>query len=187
MFVDREAELAWLEEGWPAGAAGTRGRAELRILYGRRRVGKSALLDEFARGKRCVVFQAVEGTAADHLRDLSTAILVCEDDTVLRAAPLSSWDAALAYLQRMAAAGPLLVILDEYQYVAEAEPSLASRLQRWWSREVSDAPLYVVLCGSDVRFFVRNVLTGPAYGRNTGSWQLRPLGYRQAAAFFPGW
>ena len=38
-----------------------------------------------------------------------------------------------------------------------------------------------------MRFFARNVLTGPAYGRNTGSLQLRPLDYRQAALFFPHW
>ena len=65
-----------------------------------------------------------------------------------------------------------------------------SRLQRWWSRDIAGAdgvPLYLVLCGSYVRFFVNNVLTGPAYGRNTGAWQLRPLGYRQAATFFPQW
>ncbi|MEA2638993.1 MAG: uncharacterized protein QOF51_387, partial [Chloroflexota bacterium] len=46
MFLDRRAELAWLHEGWAAGGA------QLQILYGRRRVGKSRLLDEFARGKR---------------------------------------------------------------------------------------------------------------------------------------
>jgi uncharacterized protein len=183
-FLDRERELAWLAEGWPPGSPG---RAELRILYGRRRVGKSALLDEFARGKRHVLFQAVEGTPADQLRDLTAAVLACEDDPVLRAAPLANWDAALAHLSRMAAAGPLLVIFDEFQYVAEADPTLASRLQRWWSREAVRLPLYLVLCGSYVRFFVKNVLTGPAYGRNTGAWQLTPLGYRQAAEFYAGW
>lgn len=58
-FRNRAEELAWLEDGW------TSGRAELRILYGRRRIGKSALLDEFARGKRHIVFQAVEVTVDD--------------------------------------------------------------------------------------------------------------------------
>jgi AAA+ ATPase superfamily predicted ATPase len=80
-----------------------------------------------------------------------------------------------------------LIILDEYQYAAEADPTLASQLQRWWSRDVGELPIYLILCGSYVRFFVQNVLTGPAYGRSTGSLQLRPLGYRQAAAFFPHW
>ena len=183
-FLDRRTELAWLEEGWPPVPPA---RPQFRILYGRRRVGKSALLDEFARGKRHVLFQAVEGTVADQLRDLTAAILACEADPVLRAAPLASWDAAFAYVARMASGGPLLLIVDEYQYVAEADPTLASRLQRWWSREAVRLPLYLVLCGSYVRFFVNNVLTGPAYGRNTGAWQLRPLGYRQAAEFLPTW
>ena len=113
-FLDRADELSWLNEGWGSG------RAELRILYGRRRVGKSALLDELARGKRHVVHQAAEGSTADQLRDLTDAILACEEDPVLRAAPLANWDAALAQFARMATSGPLLVILDEYQYVAES-------------------------------------------------------------------
>jgi uncharacterized protein len=180
-FVNRRAELAWLEEGWRSG------KPEFRILYGRRRVGKSAVLDELARGKRHVVYQAVEGTPLDQLRDLTAAVLMCEDDPVLRAAPLANWDAALAQFAKMAAAGPLLVILDEYQYVAESDPTLASRLQRWWSREAVQLQIYLVLCGSYIRFFVNNVLTGPAYGRNTGSLRLAPLSYRDAALFFPNW
>ncbi len=180
-FVSRARELAWLEHD---SASAT---AQFRILYGRRRVGKSALLDEFARDKRYVLYQAVEGSAADQLRDLTAAILASEDDAGLRAAPLANWDAAFAHLARMAASGPLLVILDEYQYAAEADPTLASRLQRWWSREATHLPIYLILCGSYVRFFVKNVLTGPAYGRNTGSLQLRPFNYREAALFFPSW
>jgi AAA+ ATPase superfamily predicted ATPase len=180
-FHDRAVELAWLQDGWDSG------RAQLRILYGRRRVGKSALLDEFARGKRHILYQAVEGTVADQLRDLTNSILASHDDPVLRAAPLPNWEAALAYLAQLATSGPLLVIFDEYQYVAEADPTLASRLQRWWSRQAASLPIYLILCGSYVRFFVHNVLTGPAYGRNTGALQLQPLGYRDAARFFPSW
>ncbi|HEY8883771.1 MAG TPA: ATP-binding protein, partial [Chloroflexota bacterium] len=181
MFVDRVAELAWLEEGWG------RGSCQFRILYGRRRVGKSRLLDEFKAGKRQITYQAVEGTTADHLRDLTASILAVEDDPVLRAAPLGSWDAALAYVARLARSGPLLFIFDEYQYAAQADPTLASRLQRWVSREVADLPLYLVLCGSYVRYFVESVLVGPLYGRHTGIWQLAPLGYREVGEFFPKW
>src|SRR5262249_16213650 len=121
------------------------------------------------------------------LRDLTDAILACQDDPVLRAAPLPNWEAALAYLAQLATSGPFLVIFDEYQYVAEADPTLASRLQRWWSRQATRLPMHLILCGSSTRFFVKNVLTGPAYGRNTGALQLQPLGYRDAAPFFPGW
>ena len=181
MFADREFELGWLQEGWDSG------KAQLRILYGRRRVGKSRLLDEFAQGKPAVVYQAAEGATADQLRDLTGAILAYRGDPVLQAAPLANWDAALAYLGNLAATGRLLVIFDEYQYAAEADPTLASHLQRWWSREAVRLPIYLVLCGRSIRFFVQNVLTGPAYGRATGALQLHPLGYREAGAFFPRW
>jgi AAA+ ATPase superfamily predicted ATPase len=179
-FIDREQELAWL-------ASGLDGRPQLRILYGRRRTGKSRLLDEFVRNQGHVTYQAVEGSTPDHLADLTAAVRRYRDDPVLAAAPFGNWDAALSYLVQLAADGPLVVIFDEYQYAAQADPTLASRIQRWWSREVGDAQLYLVLCGSYVRFFVENVLTGPAYGRNTGSLQLHPLGYREAGQFFPKW
>lgn len=179
-FFDRRAELRWLLDG-------LNGRPQLRILYGRRRTGKSRLLDEFVSGRRHVIYQAVEGTVQDHLADLTAAIAAVEPDPVLAAAPLPNWEAVLAYFLRLAKAGPIIIVLDEYQYTAMADPTLASRLQRWWSREVKDAPIYLILCGSYVRFFVENVLTGPLYGRNTGSLQLHALGYREAGEFFPGW
>ncbi|HZK67846.1 MAG TPA: ATP-binding protein, partial [Chloroflexota bacterium] len=181
MFIGRHQELAWLQEGWEAK------KPQFRILYGRRRVGKSRLIDHFAEQTRKIVYQAVEGTVSDQLRDLTEAVLACEDNPVLRAAPFANWAQALATFTSMAQSGPLLVVLDEYQYAAEADHTLASLLQRWWSRDVEGLPIYLILCGSYIRFFVQNVLTGPAYGRNTGSWQLMPLGYRQAAGFFPDW
>src|SRR5690349_21147046 len=127
-FWNRVDELAWLEAGRASG------KAELRVLYGRRGIGKSALLDQFAAGERRVVLRAAEGTVEDHLRALTEAILACQDDPVLRSAPLPHWNAALAYLARMATGRRLLVIIEEYQHVATADPTLASRLQRWWSR-----------------------------------------------------
>ncbi|HZR00395.1 MAG TPA: hypothetical protein VFC93_16455, partial [Chloroflexota bacterium] len=88
-FVNRSDELAWLVEGWD-------GSPQFRILYGRRRVGKSTLLDEFARSRRAVVYQAVEGTVQDHLRDVTAALAEFTDDPVLRAGPLPNWQAVLS-------------------------------------------------------------------------------------------
>lgn len=181
-FVNRSDELAWLVEGWD-------GSPQFRILYGRRRVGKSTLLDEFARSRRAVVYQAVEGTVQDHLRDVTAALAEFTDDPVLRAGPLPNWQAVLSYAARLAAAEPFLFVLDEYQYAAEADDALASVVQRWWSREVENKglPLYFVICGSYVRFFEKKVLNGPMYGRNTGIWKLAPLRCADVALMFPNW
>jgi AAA+ ATPase superfamily predicted ATPase len=181
-FVDRTDELSWLVDGW-------NGSPQFRIVFGRRRVGKSALLDEFARTRRAVVYQAVEGTVQDHLRDVTAELAAFTDDPVLRAGPLPNWQAVLSYVARLAASEPLLVVIDEYQYAAEADDALASVVQRWWSREVESTgvPLYFVVCGSYVRFFEKKVLNGPMYGRNTGIWRLTPLRCADVALMFPDW
>jgi AAA+ ATPase superfamily predicted ATPase len=181
-FVNRARELLWLTDGCD-------GRPQFRILYGRRRLGKSAVLDEFARGRRAVVYQAVEGTTQDHLRDVTAELATFTDDPVLRAGPLPNWQAVLSYVAGLAATEPFLFVIDEYQYAAEADDSLASVIQRWWSREVEarDIPLYFVICGSYIRFFEKKVLNGPMYGRNTGIWRLTPLRCADAALFFPEW
>ncbi len=181
-FVDRDDELSWLVDG-------CNGRPQFRILYGRRRVGKSALLDEFVRTRRAVVYQAVEGTTQDHLRDVTAELATFTGDPVLQAGALPNWQAVLAYVAGLAATEPFVFVIDEYQYAAEADETLASVVQRWWSREVENkrVPLYFVICGSYVRFFERKVLNGPMYGRNTGIWRLTPLRCADAALLFPNW
>jgi AAA+ ATPase superfamily predicted ATPase len=125
-FVDRGRELAWLEHD------AVSARPQFRILYGRRRVGKSALLDEFAKGKRHVLYQAVEGSAADQLRDLTAAILAAEDDAGLRAAPLANWDAAFAHLGRMAASSPPPALLTRMSIGPAPALSACRSLVRYW-------------------------------------------------------
>src|SRR3989304_2323738 len=92
-FIDRQDELVALEELWGP-------RFQLALLWGRRRVGKTRLLDEFARGKPTIVFQADEGTATEQLARLTDRILAYRDDAALRAQPLGNWDAALATILR---------------------------------------------------------------------------------------
>jgi hypothetical protein len=186
VFVDRAAELASLEELWGPSF-------QLALLWGRRRVGKTRLIGEFAAGKPAVIFQADEGTATEQLARLTDRLLAYRDDAALRAQPLMNWDAAMATLLRTAreAKGeghPLLVVLDEFPRLVVSTPRLPSLLQGTIEdirRE--DLPLFVILSGSQVSLYERHVLHGPLYGRRTWGAQLAPLGYREAAEFFPGW
>jgi hypothetical protein len=185
-FVDRDQELASLEDLWGP-------RFQLALLWGRRRVGKTRLLDEFATGKPAIIFQADEGTAAEQLARFTGRLLGFRDDPLLRAQPLASWDAAMVVLTRYArdakeAGHPLLVVLDEFPRLVVSNPRLPSLLQSTIEdvrRE--DLPLFLVLAGSQVSLFERHVLHGPLYGRRTWGAQLAPLDYRAAAEFFPDW
>jgi AAA+ ATPase superfamily predicted ATPase len=185
-FVNREDELEALEELWGP-------RFQLALLWGRRRVGKTRLLDEFAAGKPTITFQADEGTATEQLARLTDRILAYRDDEVLRAQPLGNWDAAVAMILRLARDAkrdghPLLLVLDEFPRLVVSTPRLPSLLQDAVEdvrRE--DLPLFLVIAGSQITLYERHVLHGPLYGRRTWGEQLPPLSYRDAARFFATW
>ena len=185
-FVDREDELEALTELWGP-------RLQLALLWGRRRVGKTRLLDEFASGKPTITFQADEGTPTEQLARFTDRILAYREDAALRAQPLGNWDAAVATIIRLARDAkrdghPLLLILDEFPRLVVSTPRLPSLLQAAIEdlrRE--DLPLFIVLAGSQITLYERHVLHGPLFGRRTWGEQLPPLGYRDAGLFFPAW
>jgi AAA+ ATPase superfamily predicted ATPase len=185
-FIDRQHELRALDDRWGM-------KRQVAFLWGRRRVGKTRLLDEFADGKPAITFQADEGTSTEQLARLTDRILAYQDDAGLRAQPLANWDAAIAAILRLAREAkrdghPLLVVFDEFPRLVVSHPRLPSALQDALEdvrRE--DLPLFLVLAGSQIGLFEEHVLHGPIYGRRTWGEQLPPLGYRDAGEFFPEW
>jgi AAA+ ATPase superfamily predicted ATPase len=186
MFIDREADLADLNDRWGL-------RPQLYLLWGRRRVGKSALIREFARGREAIIYQAVTGTVGDQLGLLTRRILAWRADPILEAAPLANWDQAFAYLegigrQRKAESTPLLIVFDEFQYLDAADDAVISRLQDFLEVvKHEDLPLFIILAGSAISFFEEKVLIGRIFGRRTAGGLLSPLGVADACRFFPDW
>ncbi|GIW19958.1 MAG: ATPase AAA [Chloroflexota bacterium] len=185
-FIDRERELEALEERWGL-------EPQLILLWGRRRIGKTTLIQRFAVAKPGIVYQAIQGTAAEQLTLLTDRILAYRPDPALAASPLQNWPQALAYLTnlaRLAAARrePLLVVIDEFPYLVASTPALPSMLQATLEEVRRDGlPLFLVIAGSQVAMFERHVLHGPLFGRRTWGEQLPPLDHRQARGFFPDW
>jgi hypothetical protein len=153
------------------------------VLTGRRRVGKSFLLASVLTGERVVSLQADEQDAASHLE-----LLAREAARLLPGAPplrLGDWDEALTFLQTQAEVAPLVVVLDEFQYLCDAHPPLPSIIQRAWDRwQRAKTPLTLVLSGSALSF-MEGLLdaSAPLHGRATARPVLLPLDYRDAAAF----
>src|SRR5437660_431566 len=182
-FVDREEELAILDDLWRAE------RAQWFLLWGRRRVGKTELLSRFLDGRRGLLFEAPEGSELDQLRDLSLELARAGGSRVLWEQPLTSWRAALTSIEELASTEPAVVAIDEYQRVRRASPDVGSLLNSWWRTRGRESKVRLVLSGSEVSFFQREVLGVGAteYGRRTGQLQLRPFDARAAGEFFPGW
>lgn len=182
-FVNRLDEIAALEERWDSG------RAEYFVLYGRRRVGKSHLLLHVGEGKRCLYFEATSGSRQDHLDDLSAALAELTGRDLFAAQPLTSWRAAFTALSELVDEGPIMVVLDEFQFIARREEELGSLLNRFMKKHEDDSGLLLAIAGSDVSFFEKDVMgySATTYGRRTGSLRLPPLEWDHIEPFVEGW
>ena len=178
MFVNRVAELGFLRERLRA-----RG-AQLVVVWGRRRIGKSALLTRFADQEGVVYHQATRSTVTQELARFSERLAEHFGDAVLAVQPFASWDVAFRYLAERKAS----LILDEFPYLAEADPSFPSVLQAAWDERLSKSGVRLFLCGSSVGMVERIALAhdAPLYGRRTGQWRVGPLAPWDLGAFVGG-
>ena len=181
MFHCRENELRDMNRRY------NKNSFECLIVYGRRRVGKTALINEFCRDKPTVFFSALNASDKENLEALSKAI--CEKNHPgLDSAPVyQSFDAAFDEITRMAEKERLVFVVDEYPYLAKACKSISSRLQHIIDHTWKNGKLYLILCGSSMSFMEYQVLgyESPLYGRRTGQYKIGALTYREIVAFNP--
>jgi len=180
-FFNRKVELRFLAD------QARNDRAALTVLYGRRRTGKTSLLRHFAQGRRAAFFVADQGSAADQLAAFSRVLFAALGEAALAGTTFQSWEDGLRFAGNRAKSEPLLLVLDEFGYLCQSDPSLPSVLQRLWDSDLRETRLHLVLCGSYVSFMEREVLgaKNPLYGRRTGEWLLLPFRFNDTREFFP--
>ena len=184
MFIGRERELATLERLY------RRPGFQFPAVYGRRRVGKTTLISRFVRDKPTVYFTAIEGNLPANLRLLSAAIRTFEAPDVDPSFVPVYRDLyeALDAVFRMAVSQRIVFVIDEYPYLAKADPSVSSMLQGLIDRYRESSQLYLILCGSSLSFMKEQLLDdkSPLYGRRTAQIELAPFDFFDALGFFPG-
>lgn len=188
MFVGRKRELETLETLYK------RAGFQMPVLYGRRRIGKTRLIREFVSGKPVIFYTATQDEAGICLRDFTSAIREYDDENVLLQAMDSfpTWDVAFDYilsLSQRTENGRLILVIDEYPYLARAYPAISSVLQRCIDTKWKESGLFLILSGSSMSFMEKKVLgyESPLYGRRTAQIRLRKMDYLEAVQFFPNW
>ena len=184
MFVDRQREIEFLnslmERQHP-------GPAQMVLLYGRRRVGKTALLRFWSApsGLPTIYWSAEKEPAALQRRKLYAALLGMP---VNRAPIFESWADVWDAAVELIGGQKKILILDELPYAAEADPAMLSALQHAWDHHFKSSKLILVLCGSQVHT-MKTLLShqSPLFGRMTGQWHLQPLPFSRLREFLPDW
>lgn len=165
-FVGRAEQLRLLEQQLSAVRAGGERPGRALLVRGRRRVGKSRLVEEFLErsGVPHVFFTASQQTPAREVQLFSEEVAASD----LPGAPLfldvtpGSWEAALTLVaSALPASGPAVVVIDELPYLTAADPGLEGTLQKVFDRVLSRRQVLLVGIGSDLAMM--EALNG--YGR----------------------
>lgn len=179
MFVGRISELNTLNRLYSSD------HFEFAVIYGRRRVGKTALINEFIREKKAIYFMGVESNAIQNLENLSKSIMEyvggIDADT-----SFTSFQAALEYVFRISEKERLILAIDEYPYVARSSKSLASTLQLLIDKYKGTSKMMLILCGSSMSYMEDKVLSykAPLYGRRSAQLRLQPFSFEETCRLF---
>ena len=122
MFIGRERELSSLEKLYRSD------KFEFAVVYGRRRVGKTALLSHFIKDKNSIYFMGIESNAKQNLENFSRSILESDSRNPAESVFLT-FQSALEYVFRRSEQERIILVIDEYPYVARSSKSFSSVLQ----------------------------------------------------------
>lgn len=182
MFIGRETELKFLNDKYEGNGG------QLIVLYGRRRVGKTETLREFCKGKPHVFFSCTQTTDLVQLRNFSAKMLKENIPAKNYISEFADWEKAFRTVMDLPYGNnKKLLIIDEFPYMCRGNKSIPSILQNLWDMELKDSNVMIVLCGSAMSFIEKELLAekNPLYGRATGIYKMKEMGFYDAAKFFP--
>jgi len=178
-FIGRKTEKTQLS------ALIERPRPSIAVIYGRRRVGKSELIRQATQGKNVLSFEGLEGQPKQ--KQIRNFLFQLSTQSGITEKGISDWPAALILLRELTKNGQWVIILDEFQWMANYQNELVSAIKMIWEQYLSENPrLTLILCGSIASFMKSKVLRSSAlYGRCDYELNLRELNLHEIAAFFP--
>ena len=179
-FVDRIKELEFLNNEY------NKKDSSLIILYGRRRVGKTALIKEFGKNKDMIYFLATEEQEMQNINAFKELVINDTQNELLSSANITSWEVLFKTIVSQKTTSKKIIVIDEFQYLGKINPSFPSIFQKIWDEILKDKNVMVILCGSLISMMESQTLNynSPLYGRRTGQIKLKQIPFENYHDFF---
>ncbi len=179
MFIDRFDELKSLNREYQKEGS------SFSVIYGRRRVGKTALIEEFIKNKPHIYFYATEVNINLQLELFSKEIT--RFFSLPKEFKFDSFENAFSFIATQNLKEKLIIVIDEFQNLIKVDKTFSSILQKLWDIYLSKSNIYLILCGSVISMMYSEVLNynAPLYGRRTNSIHLKPIKFRYLKDFLP--
>lgn len=179
-FVDRKKELEQLNLWY------TESSFSFIPIYGRRRIGKTRLVEEFVKGKSFIFYMADALAEGLQLKALGRQIGISFNDSILRDSGFKDWEQLFDYLCKKVKERMILVF-DEFPYLINVNKGISSIFQKGIDKYLKNTSIFLILLGSSVGMMEKEVLfhKAPLYGRRTGSIEVKEMPFEALAEFFP--
>lgn len=174
-FINREQELSILQEAFRSD------RAELIVIYGRRRIGKTELIKEVIYGKKAGYFFVEQALEEDNLKSFKKIISQTLDNHLIARGDFT-WE---ELFELIANEDKLIIVFDEFPNLISENKALLSKFQKIWDELLKNTTIKLILCGSSISMMENYLLNyrSPLYGRRTGQLFVRPLKARHILDF----
>jgi hypothetical protein len=180
-FINRIDELSFLQDKISSP------NPELLILYGRRRIGKTELIQHFLENNhQGFYFLSRLESQIDSLRRFNNSLGIFFNDNSLVINQLQNWDSIFNFLANHSRKTTLIVI-DEIQYLIERNPDILSIIQDYWDNKFHSTKIKLIFLGSSISLMEKHTLdyNSPIYGRRTGQWKVEKFHPEYLLIFFP--
>ncbi|RLE93090.1 MAG: ATP-binding protein [Thermoprotei archaeon] len=185
LFVDRTEELAFLEEKYKEN------RAQLIVIYGRRRIGKTELLLKFVKNKNYIYFLCEKTSPQLNILKMARKMAEYLGKKSFARIQFADWeDLFREFLEWKTGDEKVVIILDEFPYLIEIDKGVVSVFQKIWDEYLSKrTDIVLILCGSSIGMMETDVLgyKSPLYGRRTGQWKVTELKLPYIKSFVPSY
>lgn len=172
-FIGRQHELEELNQLY------VHNDAKLVVIYGRRRVGKSTLIEKFMEEKNHLRFEGLERAhTPEQIKQFVHDLSLQLNEPILKKTSIQAWEVLFDYLTKYfdKQTSKQILFLDEFQWLAAGRSTLVSLIKKYWDQHWKKQNVMLILCGSVSSYMVKKVIQSRAlYGRINWELCLQPF------------